>query len=70
VKIGGKLRAGKTGFNASAQPNSSITTVIHVGPNDDRFAGLNIHRTSRAGEGLFIDVAVKEHPPVDQFTAR
>ena len=56
---------------APTEPNPSISRLIvkspHVGLDNNGFAGLNIHRSSRTGKGLLIHMTVEKPPPVDKF---
>mgnify|MGYP003727587493 CR=1 FL=1 len=64
------LHAGKTTGHAPALSASPVSCAIHVRPDDDLLAGLNIHRPSGADEGLFFHVRMEEDPAVEELPLR
>ena len=66
AEIPWKLHDGKSAGNASPQSGSPISRSVHVPAYDDGFTRLDIYRPARSSERLFADMAVEEHPPIDE----
>ena len=66
AEIPREFHGGKTAGNASLQAEPSIPRPVHVPAHDDGFARLNIHGAAGTSERLFADMAVEEHPSIDE----
>ncbi len=63
-----KLGLSKAGSYVPTECNSPIPRIIHVCSYDDGFIQLDLDWTTRAGEGLFVDMAVEQHAPIDELS--